>query len=51
MSEAWKVLENLYGDKDLLANILKNQLKNVKIKGKLEYEIVLDLATDVKKKA
>ena len=47
MPKAWKVLENLYGDKDLIANILKNQLKNVKIKGKIEYEVVIELATDV----
>ena len=47
MPKAWKVLENLYGDKDLIPNILKNQLKNVKIKGKIEYEVVIDLATDL----
>ena len=47
MSKAWKILENLYGDKDLIANILKQQLKNVKVKGKFEYETVIELATDV----
>ena len=26
MSKAWKILENLYGDKNIIANILKQQL-------------------------
>ena len=34
MSKAWRVLENLYGDSDLIANILKNQLKTIKSKGR-----------------
>ena len=47
MSKAWRVLENLYGDTDLIANILKNQLKTIKTKGKQDYDIVIDLVTDV----
>ena len=47
MGKAWKVLENLYGDKDLISNILKNQLKNIKVKGKHDYDVVIELVTDV----
>ena len=48
MANAWKILENLYGDKELIANKLKKQLKNIKSKGKTDHDIVIDLATDVK---
>ena len=48
MAKAWKVMESLYGDKDLIANKLKNQLKNMKVKGKKDYDIIIDLVTDVK---
>ena len=37
----------MYGDKDLIANMLKTQLKNISVKGKIDYEIVIDLVTDV----
>jgi hypothetical protein len=47
MSKAWKLLENLYGDKDLIANKLKSQLKNIKIKAKHDYDVVIELVTDV----
>ena len=47
MTKAWKILDNLYGDKDLISSILKNQLKNIKPTGKHDYEIVIDLVTDV----
>ena len=30
MTKAWKLLESLYGDKNLIANKLKSQLKNLK---------------------
>ena len=33
MANAWKILENLYGDKDLIANKLKSQLKNINVQG------------------
>ena len=42
------MLESLYGDKDLIANKLKKQLKNIKVKGKQDYDIIIDLVTDVK---
>ena len=29
MEKAWKILENLYGDKDLIINKLKNHLKSI----------------------
>ena len=47
MAGAWKILEGLYGDKDLIANMLKNQLKSIMGKGKMDYDIVIDLVTDV----
>ena len=31
MSKAWRILESLYGDKDLIANKLKSQIKNIKV--------------------
>ena len=40
-------LGNLYGDKDLITNKLKNQLKNIKIKAKHDYDVVIDLVTDI----
>ena len=48
LSGAWKILDQLYGDKGLLANKLKNQLKSIKPKGKTDEDIVIDLVTDVK---
>ena len=47
MPKAWKLLESLYGDKDLIANKLKSQLKNIKIKAKHDYDVVIELVTDV----
>ena len=47
MAKAWKILENLYGDKDLIANMLKTQLKNIKAKGKVDYDVVIEMVTDV----
>ena len=49
MSKAWTILENLYGDKDLITNKSKKQLKSIKMKGKRDYDIIIDLVTDVKK--
>ena len=48
VAKAWKTLENLYGDKDLIASKLKSQLKNIRVKGKQDFDIILDLVTDVK---
>ena len=47
MSKAWKLLESLYGDKNLIANKLKSQLKNIKIKAKHDHDVVMELVTDV----
>ena len=47
MKSAWKILENLYGDKDLIANKLKTQLKSIKGKGRTDSDLVIDLVTDV----
>ena len=43
--EAWRILHKFYGDRDLIANKLKRQLKNIKPKGKNEDDIVIDLVT------
>ena len=48
IDNAWRTLENLYGDKDLIINKLKLQLKNIKVKGKKDFDIIIDLVTDVK---
>ena len=45
MVNAWKILDELYGDKDLVANILKNQLKNIKAKSKIPHDIVIEIVT------
>ena len=47
MQKAWKILDALYGDKDLIASKLKSQLKNMKSKGKFDYDIIIELVTDV----
>ena len=48
MVKAWKILDELYGDKDLVANILKNQLKNIKAKSKIPHDMVIEIVTEVK---
>ena len=48
MEGAWKVLDELYGNKTIISNKLKNQLKNIKATGKEDYDIVINLAVDVK---
>ena len=47
MTGAWSILDKLYGDKDLVANKLKIQLKSIKPRGRKEQDIVLDLVTEV----
>ena len=47
LAGAWKVLDKLYGDKDLIASKLKIQLKSIKPKGKKDQDIIIDLVTDV----
>ena len=40
MKGAWATLQKLYGDKKLIVNKLKSQLKNITVKAKKEYDIV-----------
>ena len=47
MDNAWKILEGLYGDPDLIANKLKAQLKSIKGRGRTDCDVVIDLVTDV----
>ena len=47
MAGAWGIMDKLYGDKDLVANKLKMQLKSIKLRGKGEPDIVIDLVTEV----
>ena len=47
MRKAWDILEKLYGDKDLIASLLKTQLKSIKAKSKIPHDIVIELATEV----
>ena len=48
MAGAWKILDKLYGNKTIIANKLKTQLKNIKAVGKEDFDIVINLAIDVK---
>ena len=48
MKGAWKTLDTMYGNKTMLANKLKSNLKSLKIAGKEDYEIVISLAIEVK---
>ena len=45
---AWKILTKLYGNKTMLANKLKAKLKNIKISGREDHDIVINLAIEVK---
>ena len=47
MAGAWAVLEKLYGNKNLIASKLKQQLKSIKPKGKKDQDIVIDPVTEV----
>ena len=48
LENAWKILTKLYGNKTMLANKLKAKLKNIKISGREDYDIVINLAIEVK---
>ena len=48
MEGAWKILDKMYGNKTLIANKLKSQLKNVKGTGKEDHDVVINLAIEVK---
>ena len=47
MAGAWNVLDKLFGNKDLIANKLKVQLKSIKPKGKKDQDVLIDLVTEV----
>ena len=46
--KAWDILSKLYGNKTMLANKLKAKLKNVKVTGKEDHDVVINLAIEVK---
>ena len=48
MGAAWSILDKMYGNKTIIASKLKNQLKSIKSVGKEDYDIVINLAIDVK---
>lgn len=48
MGGAWAILDKMYGNKTIIANKLKTQLKGIKSTGKEDYDIVINLAIDVK---
>ena len=48
MGGAWSILDKMYGNKTIIANKLKTQLKGIKSIGKEDYDIVINLAIDVK---
>ena len=48
MAGAWSIMDNLYGNKTIIANKLKTQLKTIKAVGKEDFDVVINLAIDVK---
>ena len=48
LGNAWKILTKLYGNKTMLANKLKAKLKNIKVSGKEDHDVVINLAIEVK---
>ena len=48
MGAAWSILDKMYGNKTIIASKLKSQLKGINAVGKEDYEIVINLAIDVK---
>ena len=48
MAGAWGIMDNLYGNKTIIANKLKTQLKTIKAVGKEDFDMVINLAIDVK---
>ena len=48
LENAWNILTKLYGNKTMLANKLKAKLKNIKISGREDHDIVINLAIEVK---
>ena len=45
---AWAILDKMYGNKTIIANKLKTQLKEIKGNGKEDHDIVINLAIYVK---
>ena len=48
MERAWAIMDKLFGNKTMIANKLKTQLKEIKAVGNEDYEVVINLAIDVK---
>ena len=48
LDSAWKVLDQMYGNKTMIASKLKNQLKTIRAVGQEDHDIVINLAIDVK---
>ena len=48
MAGAWGILDKLFGNPAIIANKLKTQLKGMKPNGKEDFDIVINLAIDVK---
>ena len=48
LSNAWAILTRLYGNKTMLANKLKGKLKDVKVSGKEDHDIIINLCIEVK---
>jgi hypothetical protein len=48
MEGAWTILNKIFGNKTLIANQLKNQLKGIKASGKADHDIVINLSIEVK---
>ena len=48
MEGAWKILDEMYGNKSLIANKLKSQLKGIKVSVKEDHDAVINLAIEVK---
>ena len=48
MAGAWGIMDKLYGNKTIIANKLKTQLKTIKAVGKEDFDVVINLTIDVK---
>ena len=48
MEGAWTILDKMFGNKTLIANQLKNQLKGIKASGTADHDIVINLSIEVK---
>ena len=48
LENAWKILTKMYGNKTMMANKLKTKLKNIKVSGKEDHDVIINLAIEVK---